>query len=87
MWLTEHLHCIKTVPWRQGARLRSTTHRVQCQRVKREAAKKSLRRKKTLCHSSHCRAKTVCYGKTVRRLQRRCTDPIKTRLHLQGGPR
>ena len=66
----EHLHhlCTKTAPWRQGARLRGVTHRIRRPRVKKEAVKKSLDRKRTLRHSSHCRARIVCCGKAPCRL-------------------
>ena len=66
----ERLHhlCTKTAPWRQGVRLPDVTRHIPRPRVKKEAVKKSLDRKKTLCRSwRHC-ARTGCGGKTVRHL-------------------
>ena len=60
-----HHLCPKTAPWRQGAQLHDATRRVPRPRVKKEAVKKSLRRKKMLRPSSHHRARTGCSGKTA----------------------
>ena len=82
-WLTERLHhlCIKTALWRQGARPPVDTHHVGRPREKKEAAKKSPGRKKTLLRSRHHHNKTAC------RLRWRCADPIKGRLRPCRGPR
>ena len=72
--------CTKTVFRRQGARPPGATHRVRRPHEKKEAAKKSLVRKKTLLRSGRL------YGKTVRRLRLRCAG-IKARLHTSKGSR
>ena len=46
-------------PGHQGARPRGVTHRIQCSRDKKEAAKKSLGLKKALTCSLHQCNKTV----------------------------
>ena len=74
-----HLH-IKTSPSHQGVRPRGATHRAGRPRMKKEAAKKSLGRKKTLLRSQHHSAKSA------RRLPRWRVD-IKTRLRLRDGLR
>ena len=78
----ERLHhlCPKTVPWHQDARPLGATRRAGCLRAKKEAAKKSLGRKKMLLRSQHHRIKTAC------RLRRRRED-IKIRLRLRDGLR
>ena len=68
----------KTVSWLQGARPLDVTHRIQRPHDKREAAKKSCGREKL-----HLRYLV----KTAHRPQRRSADLVKTKLHLQGGPR
>ena len=60
--------CPKTAPWSLGARLHDATRCVTCPRVKKEAVKKSLDRKKTLRRSSHRRSRTGYCGKTMRHL-------------------
>ena len=76
-----HHLCPKTVPWHQGTRPRGVIHHARCPRAKREAAKKYLGREKL--HPRFLRRLV----KTVHRPRRRRADLIKTKLHLQDGPR
>ena len=78
----ERLHHlrIKTAPSHQDARPRGVTRHAGRPRMKKEAAKKSLGRKKTLLRSQHRSTKTV------RHLLRWRVD-IKTRLCLRDGLR
>ena len=74
----EHLHHlrIKMAPSHQDARSRGVTRHTGHLRMKKEAAKKSPVRKKTLQHFQHHCVKTAC------RLRRRRMD-IKIRLRLR----
>ena len=87
-YLTEHLHHLwpKTAPWREDTRPRGATRRAKHPRVKKEAVKKFLDRKRMLHHSSHHRARITCCGKAPHCLSWRCVS-TKTKLHLQSGPR
>ena len=71
---------IKTLPSHQDARARGMTCHAGHPRTKKEAAKKSLSRKKTLLHSQRCHVKTAC-------CLRRRRGGIKIRLRLCGGLR
>ena len=84
----QHLHhpCTKTAPWRQGAQFRGATRRAKRPRVKKEAVKKSLDRKRTLHRSSHRHDRIACRGRALRHLPWRRTG-TKIKLHLHGGPR
>ena len=73
--MERHL-CHKTAPRRQGVRPPGVTHHVGRPYAKKEAAKKSLDRKKTLLRSQHHRVKTAYC------LQRRRVD-TRTRLRLR----
>ena len=71
---------IKTSPSHQDAWPPDATHRAGRPHTKKDAAKKSLGRKKTLLHSQHHCVKAAC------RLRWRRVD-TRTRLRLRDGLR
>ena len=79
----ERLHHLrpKTAPWLQGTQPLDVTHRIQCPRGKKEAAKTSLGLKKAPPCSLHR------HDKTAYCLWQWCAGTIKSNLHISKGPR